>query len=500
MPRAARRRRPGSPPPASRSSPSRTTRRPSSRSASSVRPSSSPTSALRDERGQEPLPGRSPAPARARACRFSRSAPALARRRRRWRPGPATSSSVPSTGAWRPGVPSSSSVSPRRRASWAGCGRRTTRLRKAAEDERREALWRGHFDALTGLPDGERLERTLESALVGASEKSQVAVALFDIEHLVMLNTRLGRARANSVLQQVAQRLIAVLRSEEMRRSGAGPSMSMAARLGGGLFAVMLTGLPGGAEAKASRPPAARPSVRPLLRRGRGDRPLHERRHRPRPRRRADRRVPAPEGGAGGPRGAGERGRDPLLRAVVPPHDGAEPGHHAPAPQRARPRRAPAPLPAAGRRIRVARPRRRGAPPLGVPRARRGPAVGVRPPRRGGGPDGGDRELGPADGLPAGRVVAAAGASRLPGRGERVALPARARRPRAGRAGVPRRDRHRRRAAGARAERARRAAQRPRDPAPAQLHPGPRRAGWRSTTSAPGTRPSPTSSSSRSTC
>ena len=77
-------------------------------------------------------------------------------------------------------------------------------------------------------------------------------MALFDIEHLVKLNTRLGRARANSVLQQVAQRLVAVLRSEEMRRSGAGPSMSMAARLGGGLFAVLLTGLPGGPEAKAT--------------------------------------------------------------------------------------------------------------------------------------------------------------------------------------------------------------------------------------------------------
>ncbi len=126
------------------------------------------------------------------------------------------------------------------------------RLRKAAEDEQREALWRGRFDSLTGLPDGERLERTLDTALVGASEKSHVAVALFDIEHLVKLNTRLGRSRANSVLQQVAQRLIAVLRSEEMRRSGAGPSMSMAARLGGGLFAVMLTGLPGGPEAKAA--------------------------------------------------------------------------------------------------------------------------------------------------------------------------------------------------------------------------------------------------------
>ena len=126
------------------------------------------------------------------------------------------------------------------------------RLQRSVEDERRETVLRGRFDALTGLPGGERLERALESALVGASGKSQVAVAVFEIEHLVKLNSRLGRPRANSVLQQVAQRLTAGLRSEEMRRSGAGPSMSMAARLGGGLFAVLLTGLPGAPEAKAA--------------------------------------------------------------------------------------------------------------------------------------------------------------------------------------------------------------------------------------------------------
>jgi diguanylate cyclase (GGDEF)-like protein len=128
----------------------------------------------------------------------------------------------------------------------------TDRLRKALDDERRERTWRDHADRLTGLPDGERLERALEKALASASETSQVAVALFDIEHLVLINTRLGRARANSVLQQVAQRLIAGLRSEEVLRAAAGPSMTMAARVGGGLFAAMLTGLPGWTEAKAS--------------------------------------------------------------------------------------------------------------------------------------------------------------------------------------------------------------------------------------------------------
>ncbi|HEY8149811.1 MAG TPA: response regulator, partial [Vicinamibacteria bacterium] len=61
------------------------------------------------------------------------------------------------------------------------------RLRKNVEEERAERGVRDHFDALTGLPDGERLEHALESALVTASETSQVAVALFDIEHLVVV-------------------------------------------------------------------------------------------------------------------------------------------------------------------------------------------------------------------------------------------------------------------------------------------------------------------------
>lgn len=134
----------------------------------------------------------------------------------------------------------------------AGARLEADRLRKAIEEERQERGTRDHFDALTGLPDGQRLEHALESALVAATETSQVAVALFDIEHLVVVNSRLGRARANSVLQQVAQRLIAGLRSEEVLRSTAGPSMSMAARVGGGLFAAMLTGLPGWQEAKTT--------------------------------------------------------------------------------------------------------------------------------------------------------------------------------------------------------------------------------------------------------
>ncbi len=128
----------------------------------------------------------------------------------------------------------------------------TCSLRRALDEERRTRRWLDHFDALTGLPDGLRLEHALENALISASETSQVAVALLDVEHLVMLNSRLGRARANSVLQQAAQRLTATLRSEEVLRVMARPAMSMAACLSAGLFAVVLTGLPGAREAKAA--------------------------------------------------------------------------------------------------------------------------------------------------------------------------------------------------------------------------------------------------------
>jgi diguanylate cyclase (GGDEF)-like protein len=125
-------------------------------------------------------------------------------------------------------------------------------LRRTLEDERRTRHWLDHFDALTGLPDGRRLEHALENALISASQTSQIAVALFEVEHLVVLNSRLGRARVNSALQQVAQRLTTALRSDRVLRAMARPALSMAARVGPGLFAAVLTGLPGVQEAKAA--------------------------------------------------------------------------------------------------------------------------------------------------------------------------------------------------------------------------------------------------------
>src|SRR2546425_1329367 len=67
----------------------------------------------------------------------------------------------------------------------------TERLRSVLEEERQERTWLNQFDALTGLPNGERLERALESALATACDKSRVAVGLLDIGDLVLLNNRL---------------------------------------------------------------------------------------------------------------------------------------------------------------------------------------------------------------------------------------------------------------------------------------------------------------------
>jgi diguanylate cyclase (GGDEF)-like protein len=130
--------------------------------------------------------------------------------------------------------------------------REVEELRGAIEEERRRREWVAHHDALTGLPEVERLEFALESALAAASQARPVAVALFEIDHLVFVNNRVGRSRANSLLQQVAQRLVAGLRSDEVLRCTTGPSLSMAARVGGGLFAVMLTGLRGFEDARSA--------------------------------------------------------------------------------------------------------------------------------------------------------------------------------------------------------------------------------------------------------
>src|SRR5688500_9016365 len=63
------------------------------------------------------------------------------------------------------------------------------RLRLAAERSRQDRSGTDRFDPLTALPDSEQLDRALERALVTASDTHHVAMAVFDIEHLVLLNS-----------------------------------------------------------------------------------------------------------------------------------------------------------------------------------------------------------------------------------------------------------------------------------------------------------------------
>lgn len=151
-------------------------------------------------------------------------------------------------------------LAPRRAARLLGQARRHSELQQAREELRRlrkaveGARANGHpfpRDPLTGLPDRDHFERALASALAaGAFRDGQLAVMLVDINHFLRINSSLGRSRANSLLQQFAQRLAAGLRSRELLGASRGPSFSMAARLGGDVFAAMLTGLPGREQSK----------------------------------------------------------------------------------------------------------------------------------------------------------------------------------------------------------------------------------------------------------
>ena len=96
----------------------------------------------------------------------------------RWPRARPSCSSAPSTGAW-PACASSGSCAGRAgERELARAREETETLRRSLDEERRERTWRDHFDPLTGLPAGERLERTIANALATATPTSQVAVAL----------------------------------------------------------------------------------------------------------------------------------------------------------------------------------------------------------------------------------------------------------------------------------------------------------------------------------
>ncbi len=99
---------------------------------------------------------------------------------------------------------------------------------KTAADRELQAM----HDSLTGLPNRSLLLQRTVKALQRRERHEQVALLLIDLDHFKEVNDTLGHPVGDELLKQVAQRLSATIRSEDM-----------AARLGGDEFAVLCTGV-----------------------------------------------------------------------------------------------------------------------------------------------------------------------------------------------------------------------------------------------------------------
>lgn len=83
-----------------------------------------------------------------------------------------------------------------------------------ANCERDEWKRLAHLDPLTGLPNRRAWDERLQAGRRQPS--SCFAVALFDIDQFKAINERLGFARGDEVLKQVAARLAATIREREI--------------------------------------------------------------------------------------------------------------------------------------------------------------------------------------------------------------------------------------------------------------------------------------------
>jgi len=112
---------------------------------------------------------------------------------------------------------------------WVAVGRDITE-RKAA-DEQIEHL--AFYDPLTQLPNRQLLTKRLEAVLSAKSEFKPIGALMFiDLDNFKVLNDTLGHSRGDTMLQQVATRLLGCVRRSDT-----------VARLGGDEFVVMLEDL-----------------------------------------------------------------------------------------------------------------------------------------------------------------------------------------------------------------------------------------------------------------
>lgn len=106
-------------------------------------------------------------------------------------------------------------------------------LRSRLIEEREQAAFLAHHDALTGLTNRRGIDEALPRAMARARRNNlNLAVVMLDLDDFKPINDRYGHAAGDALLQTLAQRIKATLRETDL-----------AARLGGDEFLLLLEGI-----------------------------------------------------------------------------------------------------------------------------------------------------------------------------------------------------------------------------------------------------------------